>query len=201
MFSRRLPTTRRYEGLRRDDRSLCVRIEAVEKGGRVVVISEGRKLKAIRHLVNDYSDLVWTATHVDPASGHEDIERSHFSFSFLVRQRSLAGFLLNKRYKEKHRKGDIDILAKDYIGSKVRFKLPEWRKWDDHMNAHFFHLGYLRTRNSRSWDGYPEIKRMYRQFTAEWKRFCDGLKEPYLSELKVQVEVKRHQLPGLPLYP
>ena len=164
-------------------------------------ITQARKLKAIQHVVNDYSNLVWAAMQVEPDSGHSDIERSHFGFSFLLYQRSLAGFLSNKRYRDKDRKGDIDILAQDFIGGKTRFTLQEWSKWDAHMNAHLFHLGYLRTRNSRAWNGYPEIKQMFTEFKEQWKRFCDELKEPYTTEIKAAVEKRRGEFPGLILYP
>ena len=64
------------------------------------------------------------------------MERSHFSFSFLVFYRSVGRFLANKSRREKHRKGDIDILARDFVRRSLRFPLAEWGKWDDHMNAH-----------------------------------------------------------------
>jgi hypothetical protein len=161
-------------------------------------INEARKLKAIRHIVNDYSNLAWAGAAMGQRAKYADIERSHFSFSFLVFYRSLAGFLLNRPGKDKHRKGDIDILAKHFVGGKTSFPLREWARWNDHMNAHLFHLGYLRTRNSRAWNG-EALEPMFVEFTAQWRRFCDELKEPYRTEVGSAVQ-KRQDL-GLALYP
>jgi hypothetical protein len=166
-----------------------------------MLITDDRKLKAIKHIVNDYVNVVWTGRRVIKGKG-KDIDRGHISFSFLLFQRSLAGFLSNNRFKEKHRKGDIDIIAKDFISSKIRFQLPEWAKWADHMNAHLFHLGYLRTRNSRPWNGMPEIKTMLTEFQAEWDKFCAALPPgKILDEFKEQVKAKRGDFPKLRLRP
>ena len=161
-------------------------------------ITEARKLKAIRHIVNDYSNLVWCGTMMTDQKKYRDLERSFFSFDFLLFYRSLAGFLSNKRFKERHRKGDIDISAKDFLNRKSRFPLPEWGKWDNHMNAHLFHLGYLRTRNSRPWTG-DRLETLFVDFKAQWKLFCDQLPEPYKSAVGLLVEERRKEL-GVPLY-
>jgi hypothetical protein len=162
-------------------------------------ITEARKLKAIRHIVNDYSNLVWLATAMVNTKKYADIERSYFSFSFLLFYRALAGFLSNRRFRDRHRKGDIDISAKDFVGGKNRFTLSAWGKWDDHMNAHLFHLGYLRTRNSRPWNG-EALEPMFEELTTQWKRFCDELREPYRTEFRSAVDKRRQEL-KVRLYP
>jgi len=162
-------------------------------------INEARKLKAIRHVVNDYSNLVWAGTAMGQSTKYGDMQRSHFSFSFLVFYRSLAGFLLNRAGKDNHRKGDIDILAKHFVPAKISFPLHEWTKWGNHMNAHLFHLGYLRTRNSRPWNG-DALEPMFVELTEQWKLFCDKLTEPYRSEFGSAVQKRRQEL-GLALYP
>ena len=118
-------------------------------------------------------------------------------------QRSFAKFFSNLRFRNTHVKGDIDIIAKDFVSPKVRFKLPNWAKWDDHMNAHLFHLSYLRTRNSRPWNPHPEIQKMLMESQAAWKFFCDNLQEPYLTRCKSAVEAGRNEkhYADLPLYP
>jgi hypothetical protein len=140
------------------------------------------------HIVHDYVNLI---------SAGEEIKRmpkpplnSHVQYSFILQYRKFADFFSNERRK-KSKRGDLDMLAKDFVSSRISYRLTEWKKWEDHMNAHIFHLNRLRTRNSRSWTGHTENAIMLQEFRREWKRFFDALPEATKVEFAEEIELKR----------
>ena len=163
---------------------------------------ERRKLPA-HHIVHDYVHLVSVAAEM--RAGHKPTILNHHLFAaFMVHYRKFADFFANRQKKlppkAKRRRNDVDMLAKEFVNPKLRFPLPEWKKWEDHMNTHHFHLNRLRTRNSRPWTGHTEVPKMFQEFNAAWKRFFDNLQEPYLSQFRDEVNMWLAEGIGLPLY-
>jgi hypothetical protein len=151
---------------------------------------------------------------VNLISAGTEIERSyrpplnsHLLYSFVLQYRKFADFFANERKRFGKKKCaflvllklprratkavDLDMLAKDFVGSKIRYDLREWRKWKRHMNTHLFHLNTFRTRNTRSWTGYAEVPQMLKEFRAAWKFFFDALPDTLKAEFKDEIEFKR----------
>lgn len=153
------------------------------------------------HIVHDYVNLISAGTYMgrDPKPPFN----CHLQYSFILQYRKFADFFANRRKRVGRRPEDRDMLAKDFVSRKVRYDLPEWRKWEDHMNVHLFHLSQLRVRNSRPWTGYTENPRMFEQFKIAWKRFFDALPPPLQEEFREEIEEKRIQVASfdLELYP
>jgi len=83
------------------------------------------------------------------------------------------------------------MLAKDFVSSRIRYNLREWRKWEPHMNTNLFHLNTSRTRNTRSWEGHTEVLQLLKEFQATWKLFFDALPPVPRAEFKDEIEFKR----------
>ncbi len=171
----------------------------------VTMTLEERRKRPAHHIVHDYVNLISAGTEM--ARSPRPPLNSHLLYSFIFHYRKFADFFSNRHQKvprkAKRRKRDVDMLARDFAGSKTQCKLPEWKKWEDHMNAHLFHLNYLRTRNSRPWTGYTEVPTMFEEFERAWKVFFDSLPPPHRAEFKEEMELKL--APGsvfadLPLY-
>ena len=81
-------------------------------------------------------------------------------------------------------------MAKHFVGSKVRFKLREWSKWDDHMDKHIFHLSYGRIKNARAWTGHTENREILNEFRAAWRLFLSKLPEKLNAEFEKEIAKK-----------
>jgi hypothetical protein len=154
-----------------------------------MLTKEQRRKRRSHHVVHDYVNLISAGTEV--ARSHRAPLNSHLVYSFVLQYRKFADFFANKRKRIGRKKGDVDMLAKDFVSSKIRFDLWEWRKWNDHMNTHVFHLNKLRTNNSRTWTGHTEVPRMLKEFRAAWKSFFDALPDARKAEFKDEIEFKR----------
>jgi hypothetical protein len=152
-----------------------------------IVITSQKRLASIHHIVHDYVNLISAGTEMQRPL--RPPLNSHVQYSFILQYRKFADFFSNERYRGSHKKGDVDIVAADFTGKKIRFSLPEWKKWDTHMNGHIFHLNYLRSRNTRPWTGYAN-PRMLGEFRAAWKLFLSKVPEPYRSRFREEVAKK-----------
>jgi hypothetical protein len=123
--------------------------------------------------------------------GHKSPLNQHVFNSFVVHYREFADFFSNKRKRSGHKKGDHDMLAKDFVSQRIRYSLREWRRWEDHMNTHLFHLNTFRKRNSRPWSGHTEVPLMLAEFQVAWKRFFDALPDHLKAEFKEEIALKR----------
>ncbi len=153
------------------------------------------------HVVHDYVNLISAGREIEQA--HPPPLSSHALYSFVVQYRKFADFFANKRKRIGRNRGDVDMLAKDFVSSKIRYNLREWRKWEDHMNTHLFHLNTFRTRNSRHWTGHTEVPQMLKEFRAAWKLFFDGLPDPRKAEFKEEIALKlapKSEFANLDLY-
>ena len=139
-----------------------------------------KRIKAVKHVVNDYTNLVSSGTLIK--THHEAPINTHVQYSFLVECRKFSGFFSNsgKPHPE-------DILAKHFLQKKVRFKFPAWKKWEDHMNAHLFHLSYQRVKNTRAWTGFTANQEFLEEFKTAWKQFLEKLEEPYKPEFEAHI--------------
>jgi hypothetical protein len=156
------------------------------------MIGDQMRLRAIHHIVHDYAILISAGTEMTRCP--KPPLNSHVQYSFILQYRKFADFFSNVRRNTTHRKGDIDIIAADFAGRKIRFKLPEWNKWARHLNAHLFHLNYLRTRNTRPWMGYTENPKMLEEIRSAWKLFLEKMPELYLG--RFNEEIAKKLLPG-----
>ena len=77
------------------------------------IATKADKLKAILHIVNDYTNLVSSGTHI--YKGHKPPIGTHVQYSFLVECRKFAAFFGNKRGLKGR-----DIASKDYLAAKLR---------------------------------------------------------------------------------
>jgi hypothetical protein len=156
------------------------------------MITEEKRKQPCHYVVHDYVNLISAAREIGQA--HCPPLNSHVLYSFVLQYRKFADFFSNKRKrigrKKGRTKGDVDILAKDFVSSKIRYNLPEWRKWEDHMNTHLFHLNKFRTRNSRPWTGHAEVPKMVKEFQAAWKLFFDALPDPLKAEFNGEIALK-----------
>ena len=177
---------------------------------------EQRRKRRSRHVVHDYANLISAATEMNLILPRTETElrqhlpplTSHLLYSFVLQYRKFVDFFANERKRTGKKKrcgllnllsrprkateaNDFDMLAKDFVSSRIRYDLREWRKWDDHMNAHLFHLNTFRTRNTRSWSGHTEVLQMLKEFQAAWKSFFDALPEALKAEFKDEIELKR----------
>src|SRR5271170_4740318 len=100
--------------------------------------NEDRRKRPSHHVVHDYVNLISAGTEIQRSP--KPPLNSHVQYSFILQYRKFADFFANKRKKIGRRKGDKDLLARDFVNRKLRFDLREWRKWEDHMNTHIFHL-------------------------------------------------------------
>lgn len=113
-----------------------------------MTLTNEKLFRAVHHIVHDYANLVSAGMAISKALPPP--LNSHVAYSFVLQSRKFADFFLRPRGL-RHRE---DILASDYVGDAVRFDLPEWRKWLDHMNCHMFHLSYRRLDDAWGpWDG------------------------------------------------
>lgn len=155
---------------------------------RAVMTSEERRKRPSHHVVHDYVNLVSAFKEIEQR--HRPPLNSHALYSFVVQYRKFADFFANKRKRIGKKKGDVDMLAKDFVSSKIRFSLREWRKWEDHTNTHLFHLNKFRTRNSRPWTGHTEVPQMMEELRAAWKLFFDRLPDALKAEFKEEIALK-----------
>jgi hypothetical protein len=149
---------------------------------------EQRRKHPSHHVVHDYVNLISAAREIQ--NRHKSPLNHHVLNSFVVHYREFADFFANKRKRSGHKKGDHDMLAKDFVGRKIRFDLREWRRWEDHMNTHLFHLNTFRTRNSRPWLGHTEVPLMLAEFEVAWKTFFDALPDHLKAEFKEEIALK-----------
>jgi hypothetical protein len=119
--------------------------------------------------------------------GHRSPLNHDVLYSFMVHYGKFADFFANERKRIGRKKGDVDMLAKDFVSYKIRYSLREWWKWEDHMNTHLFHLNKLRTRNWRPWTGQTEVPQMVKEFRAAWKSFFDALPDPLKGEFAEEI--------------
>ena len=169
--------------------------------------NEERRKRRSHHVVHDYVNLVSAGTEINRQPPHPAPLNSHLLYSFVLQYRKFADFFSNKRRKRigpktcallnilsrgrrENNGTDMDLLAKDFVSSRIRYDLREWRKWEDHMNTHLFHLNTFRTRNTRPWEGHKEVRQMFEEFQAAWKLFFDRLPEALKSEFKEEIELK-----------
>jgi hypothetical protein len=150
---------------------------------------EEKRKRPSHHVVHDYVNLISAGTEIQRRP--KPPLNSHVQYSFILQYRKFADFFANKRKRIGRKKGDTDLLARDFVSRKLRYDLREWRKWEDHMNTHIFHLNTFRTRNSRPWTGYKENLQMLTEFRAAWKLFFDGLPDPLRKEFREEIDFKR----------
>ena len=148
-----------------------------------------RRKRPSHHIVHDYVNLISAAKEIERQPNSP--LNSHVQYSFILQYRKFADFFSNKRRKGNAKKGDKAMLAKDFVSSKIRYKLSEWKKWDDHMNGHIFHINYFRTRNTRPWEGHKENPKMLEEFRVAWKLFFDSLPASRKAEFREEVDLKR----------
>lgn len=163
--------------------------------------NEERRKRPSHHVVHDYVNLASAYKEIE--QNHTPPLNSHTFHSFAVHYRKFADFFSNKRKRIGRAKGDIDMLAKDFVSSKIRFDLREWRKWEHHLNTHLFHLNKFRTRNSRPWTGHTEVPQMMKEFRAAWKQFFDKLRDSLKAEFKEEIDLKlapKSEFANLDLY-
>lgn len=152
-----------------------------------MVLTEEKLLRAVHHIVHDYANLV-SAGMAIPKAPPPPLN-SHVAYSFVLQSRKFADFFLTPTGL-RHRK---DILACDYVGDVVRFDLPEWEKWWDHMNCHMFHLSYRRLDEEWGpWDG-GEHPVVLGQFQAAWKKFL-ACPPRFKEEFDKQIDEKLEQV-------
>lgn len=159
-----------------------------------------RRRRPSHHIVHDYVNLISAAAEIERKPPPP--LNSHVQYSFILQYRKFVDFFSNKRRRGDAKKGDRDMLAKDFVSPKIRYNLPEWKKWGYHMNGHVFHINYFRTRNTRAWTGYGVNAKMLEEFKVGWQRFFDGLSEPLKAEFREEIDLKRAQsdFAGLDLY-
>jgi len=150
--------------------------------------NEQRRKRPSHHVVHDYVNLISAGTEIERKP--KPPFNSHVQYSFILQYRKFADFFANRRKRIGRKPGDTDLLAKDFVSRKIRYDLREWRKWEDHMNIHLFHLNRFRTKNSRPWTGYTENGQMLKEFRIAWKLFYDALPDPLKNEFKEEIELK-----------
>lgn len=158
---------------------------------------------AIRHVVHDYTNLVWAAWAMQQPTLFPDMARMQFSFAYLQPERAFADFFSGKRANasdQRIRDGHVDMLAKDFLSTAV-YPLQKWVKWKDFLNPSLFHLGYFRTDNKTPFDPYQVLMEMYKEFVEAWKKFIDSLPDPHSTRFKEEIAKKHQEFPYLPLYP
>jgi len=141
------------------------------------------KLGAILHIVNDYSNLVSSGTLIQ--QDQMPPIKTHVQYSFLVECRKFAAFFGNKRGPK-----GADIASKDYLKAKLRFNLPVWKAWHDHMNVHLMHLSYDRLSSITQWTGHTVNADLLAEFQKAWKLFLAKIEDPYKSEFEIQIEAR-----------
>jgi hypothetical protein len=177
--------------------------------------NDERRKSRSHHVVHDYVNLISAATEMNlmlPRTGierrHQPPLNSHLQASFVLHYRKFDDFFANQRKRPGKKKkrcmllhllnrprktteaDDFDMLAKDFVSSRIRYKLPEWRRWHDHMNGHLFHLNTFRTRNTRPWEGHTEVLQMLKEFQDAWKSFFDALPDAARSDFKEEIALK-----------
>ena len=144
----------------------------------------------MHHILHDYSELL---------SAYKEIERCHTPplnrhslYSFIAHYRKFAVFFSNpgNRGARERRRKRGEMHASDFTNKALRYDLREWRRWENHMNTHFFHLNLFRTENTRPWTGHQEVPRMMQQMDVAWKLFVANLKEPWLSEYSDEMALR-----------
>jgi hypothetical protein len=146
--------------------------------------NEAKVLKAVHHVVHDYTNLVSAGTLIYQSP--RPPLNSHVQYSFIVQCRKFAHFFKNKVA----RGGADDILAEHFVGKKVIFKFKEWSAWDDHMDKHIFHLSYGRVKNTRPWTGHTENREMLDEFRAAWRLFLSKLPAKLKAEFDKEIANK-----------
>lgn len=146
-------------------------------------VTSADKLRAILHIVNDYTNLVSSGIHIYRA--HKPPINTHVQYSFLVECRKFAAFFGNMR----GRRG-TDIASKDYLAAKLSIKLPVWKAWHEHMNVHLMHLSYDRLNSTTQWDGHSVNADLLAEFQKAWKLFLSKVEEPYKSEFERQIQIR-----------
>ena len=141
---------------------------------------EEQKLAAIHHIVHDYTNLVSSGTLTQ-----EPLKpplNTHVQHAFLMNCRKMAAFFLNRR-------DDDDILSKEFLPTKVGFKLDEWENWGAAMNRQLLHLSYRRIDAAKPWDGKPN-KLLLAEFQRAWKKFLFHLEDPYRPQFEIEISAK-----------
>jgi len=148
-----------------------------------LIVTGADKLGAILHIVNDYTNLVSSGTLIQAA--HKPPINTHVQYSFLVECRKFAAFFRNNRGPK-----GTDIASSDYLKAKLRFKLPVWKAWHDHMNVHLLHLSYDRLSSKIQWTGHTVNADLLDEFQRAWKLFLAKVEEPYKSEFERQIAAR-----------
>jgi hypothetical protein len=120
---------------------------------------------------------IFTNAHPKPSPLNHATERA-----FLVECRKFANFFKNNR-------GPLndDIVCKDFLSRHFKPKLPEWKKWHDHINRQLMHLSYARLDNTTPWDGSANAP-LYAEFTSKWADFLLCVDPLYRAEFDRQLK-------------
>jgi hypothetical protein len=78
---------------------------------------EQRRKRLSHHVVHDYVNLISAGTEIERR--HKPPLGSHLLYSFVVHYRKFADFFANKRKRIGRKKGDTDVLAKDFVKAKI----------------------------------------------------------------------------------
>src|SRR5712692_7198023 len=131
------------------------------------MVDEKLLCDSIPHIVHDWSNLVAAGTMTgEPISP----PMNHFvQHAFLVECRKFADFFSNNRGPDGN-----DVVSKDFQPKRFKPRLPEWKKWRDHMNQQLMHLSLNRVKNKIAWDGSANAS-LLREFRNVWNEFLKSM--------------------------
>ena len=151
---------------------------------------EVRRERPLHHVVHDFSEL--QSAYREIVLSHRPSLNRHCFYSFIAHYRKFANFFSNagSRTEREKRRQRGEMHASTFTAKGMRYDLREWRKWDHHMNTHFFHLNMARTKNTREWYGHEEVPRMMAEMETAWTHFAANLREPWLTEYKDEMSLR-----------
>ena len=131
-----------------------------------------QRLDGIRHIVYEYANLLSAAYY--SMNGRAPWRRTHCDDAFLLGCRKIGDFLMKDRRSKRHGQELDDILALDYLPTKVarHWELPIWSNWQEAMNKQLAHLSYSR---EKGWDHRLWVPRIEAEFRKAWWCFRDAV--------------------------
>jgi hypothetical protein len=171
-----------------------------KKDAKLTVPDSAKVADAIRHVVHDYTVLLWCRWAVQQEK-FEPIIRSHLAFSYFLPYRAFADFFSMKRFVPNDpTTSDIDVHAIDFSGH-PGYEDTQWKVWLPHMNTHLFHINYFRCRTQVQFDSHRVITALHPEFESNWQNFVKSLHGDFPKLFKHHIDSRRADFPNLTLYP
>jgi len=159
-------------------------------------VESGIAQSAIKHVVHDYTSLMWCYWAIHQVDRFDDMARSHFAFSYFFPRRAFSDFFSGGR------KYADDVLALDFSDFPCdQYARSKWEKWRTHMNTHLFHISYLRSEGKVLFDPATVVRELHAEFEENWSDFIRELRDEFRDPFPKEIDRRRPEFSQIQLFP